>query len=864
MRKLMLILFFVLIPVTIAQDENPTAEIFITDTVIATDIEAIGANITGIAGGTNLVTNNLIRGSGMEPAVVRYLIRVESTEAGWITWNESLGGVSMWDQNFTGFGDGATVRLYRLVDAAGQPLDYGGDMNRAENADHVQFLGETTVPEGGWIAEGEGGENRVYLTDSSIELAYGDYAIITVKKTRLSLDDVNPRLREWFQDDVNYLYPWGGGDAELVPHPGTLPAEFTEPGETCLMLTAPDGGGWFGQFLFHGVDDGEGTWYSQLEPGVTYRAEAWLRQEGVQNGEVYFLLGGAYGGAINPEPWIVTDEWQHFSYEFVAPDYPNPDYGHGSLGISVPSSGTVWIDNFVVYRSDLPVFAPHPVAFDELMASYPQEGRKPAVRFYPVVYGGHSTMDHLLSNYANGEIDFIYNLQTGVTMTIPQALNWSLATGDTPENRVVPYITISEEYTEVEWLQLVEYLGVPYDPAVDTPEGKPWAYLRYQQRGIGAPWTDDFREIVLEFGNETWHNGAFGGWDGFGRPNYVFFGGQEYGLFAHYYLVEHVAAQPWWTDYNLSDKITFSLNAGYDARPDSYGEIAAQQVPELSVYVGHANYVGPKWETEEEVLDVFNDEGMQDTLIGGYLTMLPLIEQVNATRQDLMAAGLADYRPVAYEGGPSGYFLPGNGTEAQVQATELYGKSLGMAVSALDAWLFSSQNGYGHQAYLGFASGEYWSSHTMPLMGGFRRHAGWLALMMRNLYAPGDEMLETTFASVPTTTDGIPLISAYTIRDENTLSVFVLSRRLDDATPVTIHLPINQCASITRYALTTPDGSPADPRSNNIDAENIAITSVSVDASICVDGVLTIDSQTGGTPEGMPPGTVYLYVFEGE
>lgn len=839
--------------------QDTPAEIVITDTVIASDVQPLGANLTTIAGGTNLATNNLIRGSGMEPGIARYLVRVERSGPGWIEWDESLGGVHMWDQVATGFGDGATVRLYRLVDADGNPLNYGGELQQADAARDVVFLGETTVPAGGWIAEGsEGAVNRVLLADDSVELAFGDYAVFTVTKVNLTPDEVHPRLLEWFEKSVNYLYPWSGGTARLVAHTGDLPAAFVEPGDACLEVTAPEGGAWFGQYLFHAHDDEEGQFYSQLEPGESYRAEVWLRQEGLADGRVYFHLGGAYDGAIDPEPWQVTGEWAHYTYDFTGPDYPDPDRAHGSLGIAVESAGTVWVDNFVVYRHDYRPFTPHHVALDELLAALPAQGPKPVVRFYPTLYHTHSTMDRLLSNYPNGRIDFIYNVVASeAAMTVPHIMEWALATGDGPADRVVPYITLSEEYTEVEWAQLVEYLGVPYDPAVDTPGAKPWAYRRYQQRGSGTPWTDEFREIVLEFGNETWHNGAGGyGWHGFGRPGWVWQGGREYGLFARHYFVEHVMAQSWWRENNLDDKITFALNAGYSAERDAYGELAVQQVPDVFAYLGHANYVGPKWETEDETYTVFDDFGMQETLVGGYVTMFPLISQVKQTRDALMLAGQANYRPVAYEGGPSGYAIPGTADAESVRVAELYGKSLGMAVGALDAWLYSSQNGYGHQAYLGFEGGQYWSSHTMPRMGGFRRHTGWLALTLRNRFASGSDMLETTVSSTPTYDrlgEAIPLISAYTLRDDDeTLSLFVLSRSLDQTIPVEIQLPVEACSALTRHALTAPDGSPADPRSNNIDAENIVITSTAMDAAACAGGTLSIS---------MPPGTVHLYVI---
>ncbi|HNT78949.1 MAG TPA: hypothetical protein PKH77_28425, partial [Anaerolineae bacterium] len=162
------------------------ADIVINATVVMSDIEPIGANLTKVTGGTNFATNNFIRGSGMEPAVIRFLVRVERAGRGWIEWDQSLGGVHMWDLNRTGFGDGADVRLYRIVDSDGQPLSYnnGTEMQNVTGADHVIFLGATTVPDGGWVAEGsEGAVNRVYLSDDAIPLAYGDHAIITLIKT---------------------------------------------------------------------------------------------------------------------------------------------------------------------------------------------------------------------------------------------------------------------------------------------------------------------------------------------------------------------------------------------------------------------------------------------------------------------------------------------------------------------------------------------------------------------------------------------------------------------------------------------------------------------------------------------------------
>lgn len=330
-------------------DPNAPADIIITDTVIATDIEPIGANLTTLAGGTNYATNNLFPGSGMEPATIRYLVRVERSAPGWIEWDQSLGGVHMWDQLATGFGDGATIRFYRLVTADGQALAYGGgsEMQEVSDASHVVFLGETTVPQGGWIAEGaEGAVNRVNLADANLQLSYGDYAFITVKKIQILPEEMNPRLMEWFGENTAILAPWEeNGTSRIVPHEGNLPAAFTDAGDGCAELTAGEGGTWFGQYVFHAYDEGEGQWYGQLEPGASYRAEVWLKQEGLSDGKVQFLVGGAYAGTVTVPAWDVTGEWARYTVDFIGPNYPTPEYGHGSLGLQVQSAGTVWVDN---------------------------------------------------------------------------------------------------------------------------------------------------------------------------------------------------------------------------------------------------------------------------------------------------------------------------------------------------------------------------------------------------------------------------------------------------------------------------------------------------------------------------------------
>ncbi|MBM4092222.1 MAG: hypothetical protein FJ276_22765 [Planctomycetes bacterium] len=765
----------------------------------------------------------------------------------------------------------------------------------------MMFLGEDQIPQpsaefplGGYIANDErdgdrtNDQQRVYLQRGGVDLRFGDYVTMVLKTTGIDREASPPDLRKHYDGDHPYFSGTGQWRGRLVPHPGPLPAECDEPGETCLLAEFPEGGPiTLQQYAYHKFESqGEGQWYSQLHPGAAYRVDVWLRQEGLGNGgRARFRFRGhpGYEAVSQPESsaWQVTDAWRKFSYEFTGPAYPTGDYSHISHGLEFSGPGKVWIDNFVLYRNDdkheRRPFTPHEVSFDEFMASVPREGRKPALRFYGPVYHA-TTVEALMGNYANSNWEVAWNMRFGNApiATLAQCLYWAFKTGDSPDTRVVPHLTFNEEYVESDWKALVEYLGVPYDPNTDSPQAKPYAYRRYQARGQnGRPWTEEFREIIVEYGNETWHNGAGGyGWDGWGRPGFVHRGGPEYGLFARYMFDEHVMKMPAWKRYALGNKIKFALGGNYEADLDSpaaYAELAVMRKPSVS-YLGHANYVGPKWETGDKAAATsFNDDGVQKTLVSRVTGIGHTIEDAAKARATLAQRGI-DYELIAYEGGPSGYWQ----NKDKPEVDELYGKSVAMGLAALDAWLYSSYHGFKHQCYLGFASGKWWSSHSLPEAGGFRPHAGWLALQLRNRHARGDCLREITFQSVPSCQhDGkeIPLLAAYALTGDRVCSLFLLNRKMpgrhggtdfgSGTTPVTVKLPFSSVNRLTLHRIARTNGSPADPRDNNLESQTVSIVSENLPSS-AFDETFTVNEKTGATPAGLPPGAIYLYVFDTE
>lgn len=337
------------------------------------------------------------------------------------------------------------------------------------------------------------------------------------------------------------------------------------------------------------------------------------------------------------------------------------------------------------------------------------------------------------------------------------------------------------------------------------------------------------------------------------------------------YLIDHINKSPYWKSQKLDGKIRFALGANYDCRIEKdgtvrgYGEEAMQACPGAT-YLGHANYVGPKWETGDYSARQYDDHGIQECLLSFLRDPEPGQIRMGKAR-DMLAKSHHEYDIAAYEGGPGGFALPGTASPQQVETNEKYGKSLAQAVGALDAWMRSYLYGWTDQCYLVYGQGRLWASHTV-FSEGFRPSTAWLALAMRNRYASGDLMVVEE-RSVPTLQhkkETYPLVGAYAMRDKDRWSVFVVSRKLDGnhdgtdfgdgSTPVKLVLPFQKAGKITLHKFA------GDPRLTNNDKMSIAIQSQDVPASALDKGTLAVNEQTGGVKGGMPAGSIFLYVFE--
>src|ERR1039457_972451 len=191
---------------------NAPAEIIVTDQVLRTDVEPLGMNLSKITGGTNFATNNFFHGTGFEPLVHRQLLRIDragdDAKGQWIEWN-SDDGPNFHQTLWTGFGNGANLRFYRLVDAKGEALSFARGIADASGADHVLFLGHAKIPErttelpqGGWMPEGQ---NRVYV-DRGLNLRRGDYVFLVLKRLAVPVEQLHPRVRQNYRGNFQTLW----------------------------------------------------------------------------------------------------------------------------------------------------------------------------------------------------------------------------------------------------------------------------------------------------------------------------------------------------------------------------------------------------------------------------------------------------------------------------------------------------------------------------------------------------------------------------------------------------------------------------------------------------------------------------------
>ena len=668
------------------------------------------------------------------------------------------------------------------------------------------------------------------------------------------------RLISKFSDEIP------NADWARVKHPGPLPKELTDGGETCLRLDLRGEEPFsLGMYSYGGTKQ---TWYPVLQAKRTYIAEGWVRYRGEGAGRMRFRLRGHYDrkpaaeGGIEPADFAARDEWRHFRTTF-SPGFLITEGGVGRIEFELTGPGTFWVDNLRVYAQKPGYLKPEP-----LVVQRTRDSALEAIRFHTHIKSGWSHTMAMLTN-PPGVMGCRGHDRPNSPFTLPALLDFCRQAGTSP------WFQLEMNMSEREWLGFAEWLAAPYDPATDSPKTKPWAHKRWLG-GQRRPWVAEFDRIYFEISNETW-NWLFSPWvlaQG-GRDaatGRVYNRGEMFGL-----LNEHVLsvlkASPYWKG-ELEAKFR-ALIGGWaaESRPSGYGASAAQHSPSTR-YITIGGYNGG-WDEGEKPAEPTNAG------IFRAMTFWPQNEERTLehlkSRETLVDRGLAQpYELGTYEAGP-GYAMSGLNkqkrmTPEQVEAQDQVGKSLANGVATLDAFLGRATLSFTIQNFFTMNfNRRYWTSHA-PVYKGGQPYPSWMGLALYNNHGTGDFLITQTLSAPTADLKGYrrrrerkdaPLVGIYATRDRQRVNVFVLSRKLDGYpepgddgfTPVTLHLPFKAAKAVTLYKMT------GDPRAHNLDEWVIKIARKE-GVPFAAPFQMT-RATTGEARDGLPPGSVFLYVFDG-
>ncbi len=636
---------------------------------------------------------------------------------------------------------------------------------------------------------------------------------------------------------------------KIVKHKKDTPV--TDSGSYYLEITPEDGKpAHVGHFGIPDISTTQQDYYPVPEE-KEYKMEVWVKADKDNAPPVVFEWNGdaRVGGFVGKTPFQPTTKWQKFEHTFMGK--PSDEGHHAYFVITCQPGATYAFDNFRVYRADTEYLDFTKKDYERI-----EHSGMMSLRTHGPIKTGTQTynMDAYLSSAgsnprANGN-------------TLPQMLT------SFKKANVYPWLQIEYHMSPDEWLAFAEYMLATYDPKVDTPEDKPWAYKRYKQ-GHAEPWVDEFDRIYFELANETW-NGLFRPWvfsdmaDAKTLQEYK--RGEVYAKM-HDYVVEIMRSSPYWNQ-KAEDKFIHVLG-GWAIGSYSQEIINTTKNGDfvtIAAYNGGWDEgEGPVQETPASFFNVLAQVNQ---------TAIPRARQYAAMAVEARKAG-KDIKLGTYEAGP-GYALNGLNnavvSKEQKRQQENVMKSKVAGTATIDSFLARSYYDFDLQNFFTFSEGDLWKSHAKSYRGG-QPYPSFMTLSIFNRLATGD-MLATKTISVPTVdlpkakrrqeVKDAPLAAVYATQNKDQLNVFCISRKIagypvkedDGYTPFKVKLPITEAKSITLYKMS------GEPTDNNIFSEKVKWEEVNIEPANIKDGYLEINKSTGGSEKGLPPAETYLYVIK--
>ena len=379
--------------------------------------------------------------------------------------HKNMPSLSYWDCARSGFWDGADIYIYRIVE---------GKLALLRRA----VISRSLI---GNDDKGVRSEERVYFTEKGPAVLSGDLYVLRMKRNTMPTQmrpNLMPKGYPMFDAIVDKLgdVQWSIDTSTFAPEGGSTAS---------LKMVCKDGTAsrpaslWQWYMVSNKTD-------TSFFPDKNYRMQIWLKQEGVANGEIKIQVGTITNFVLPAET-----TWKKFEIDLPV-HTPQARYqvlqGDGTrLMVGVAGSGTVWVDNFLIYQTDAPPFTVLPEYVKILKEWHPQVIR---------LWGGFSapTLDAwVLKGFLQPSRAGIYGTGAPSYASLDVELQLCLDTG------ADPWLVINPLYTDEDIAGLMEYLGGPAEHG--------YGKLRAQQ-GRHEPWTTAFKTLTLECGNEGW-NGIF-------------------------------------------------------------------------------------------------------------------------------------------------------------------------------------------------------------------------------------------------------------------------------------------------------------------------------------------------------------------
>lgn len=375
-------------------------------------------------------------------------------------------GFSFWDCARSGYWDGADMYFYRL-----------------ENG-KLKFFRKAKVAKsviGNDPETNAKTEEKMYFTESGPEIRSGDFYVLRMTRTEPSMQirpaliggAKTPLLDDWclFAGNVNWKFdattfaPEGGSTASL---------KMDIQGATEQAPAGP----W--HWLVIDTDKAANL---RFNPGKTYKVSVWLKEEGMSKPLVRLQMG-----TIITKEVEVSKEWKKFEFDLP---WENPEKPYSTtqndssrLFIGATSDGTLWMDNLLIYQTDVAPFAVMPRDIEVLKDFKPQVLR---------LWAGHDAPSFeywVREGFAQLNAGGYGRSKQPAHISLRQALDMCIEVG------ADPWLILNPWYTAEENAGLMEYLAGPAD--------KGYGALRAKQ-GHPEPYTKSFKKIYIESANEAWN-----------------------------------------------------------------------------------------------------------------------------------------------------------------------------------------------------------------------------------------------------------------------------------------------------------------------------------------------------------------------